>query len=642
MFTTLVRRVALPTLLVLLASPVASFAQAPGERSALPPQDCDRACLMGYVHDYMSALARRSTAGLKLAPGVRYTENNVEMPLGKEGIWATATGVAPTGLEAADVQRGEAAWIGAVDEHGAPVYFGLRLKVQDRLITEVESVVVRNSGLPLPWGDFSRLVHDPAFGEVLPEESRRPRERLRAVADSYFNTVELNDGVVFAPFHADCARIENGIITTRATALSGPGGGDASSISPGCEAQFKLGIYRINKRIRERRYPIIDEERGVVVATGFFDHANGFDRYKLTDGREMRTALKWPNSISLVEAFKIVDGRIYRIETVFSYVPYFMPSPYYLHPVPPAAPKAPVAGRAAVCDEACLLGIGDRFMDALAARTPGSIPWAATVRYSENGVPMAIGDGLWASIRNKAPQGLRIADATTGSFAWYGLVYDHDAPAYAGLRLKVEGGRIAEVEAVVARERNPGPWLAPAQFAQDAAFAQELPAGERASRRQLVAAVEGYARTMERNDGKLFARFDAACARRENGQVVTQAGGASAVIARNAGELAQGCEAQLKLGLYRPLEQLRNRRYPVVDPVRGLVVAQSIADFPMRDTKYTTSDGRALTTSANFPVSRELFEVLRVRGGRIEKVDAVSVFQPYHMASPWVAVEPRR
>ncbi len=611
----------------------AALSQAPGERSALAPQDCNRACLMEFVHDYMAALGKRSAAGLPLAAGVRFTENNVEMPLGRAGLWATATGIASTALEAADTQRGEAAWIGAVDEHGSPVYYGMRLKVQDRQISEVETIVVRNSGLPLPFGDFSKLVHDPSFGEVLADTQRRPRERLRAVADSYFNTVELNDGTVFAPFHEDCGRIENGIQTTRASAESA---GNASSISPGCEAQFKLGIYYINKRVRERRYPIIDEERGVVVATGFFDHANSFDRYRLTDGREMRTALKWPNSISLVEAFKIVDGKIYRIETVFSYVPYFMPSPFYLHPqTAPPARGAGLPGRAALCDEACLLQVGDRFMDALAARRPADIPWAATVRYSENGVPMAVGDGLWASIRSKGADALRVADTRSGSVGWYGLVYDHDAPAYAGIRLKVVAGQVAEVEAIVARERNPGPWLAPAQFQLDPAFSTPLPSGERGSRQQLIAAVEGYARSMERNNGSVHTRIDPQCTRRENGRVVTQPQGASAVIAANAGELAWGCEAQLKLGLYRPLEQLRNRRYPVVDEARGLVLTLSIADFGLRETAYKTRDGVERPTAVRYPSSRELFEVYRVRGGRIEKVDAVSVHQPYLMPSPW-------
>jgi hypothetical protein len=573
----------------------AARAQAPGERSALPPRDCDRACLVGIVNDYLAALGRRDPSRLPLAPDVRYAENDVELPHGKAGIWATATGVAPTGLTAADPSRGEVAWIGAVDEHGAPVYYGLRLQVRDRRITEAEAVVVRNSGLPLPWGDFAKLEHDPAFNEVLPEASRRPRERLRAVADSYFNTVELNDGVVFAPFHEDCARIENGISTTRASATAGPGGsGNASSISPGCEAQFRLGIYYINKRIRERRYPVIDEERGVVVATGFFDHANGFDRYKLTDGREMRTALKWPNSISLVEAFKIVDGKIFRIETVFSYVPYFMPNPFYVHPAPPPPPRVRPTTREAPCaDVACLQATGDAVVEALVARRHQDIRWADIVRYSENGVSMAIGDGLWASVRSKGAEAVRVADPVTGNYAWYGLLYDHDAPAYAGLRVKLAGRRVAEIEAVVARERNPGPWLPPAQYRVDAATGAALPPGERAARRQLLAAVE---------------RAGEGAPRVENGQA---------------------------LAPRRLPQPLRAARVIAVDEARGIVVRQGLADYRERETPYVPADGGKAPVAVNQPVTRELFEVWRVRGGSAVRVDAVSVFQPYGMPTPW-------
>ena len=80
--------------------------------------------------------------------------------------------------------------------------------------------------------------------------------------------------------------------------------------------------------MRERRFPLIDEERGIVVATGFFDHANSFDSYKLTNGSTMKTALKWPNSITLLEAFRIRSGKIHRIEAIFTYVPYFMHNPW--------------------------------------------------------------------------------------------------------------------------------------------------------------------------------------------------------------------------------------------------------------------------------------------------------------------------
>jgi len=308
-----------------LASPAA--AQAPGQPSAWITPPCDHACLTGYLDRYMDALVHQAPGRVPLAKGAMFTENDVAMPIGK-GLWRTISGVGDKTLELADTQTQEAAWFGLVYEHGKPAYFGLRLQVEDGKVAQVETLVVRQLGLPAPFGDVAKYSHDPAFAGVLPPEQRRPRERLRAVADSYFNTVELNDGTVFAPFDADCGRIENGISTTAAS-----GGMGAANIAPGCEAQFRLGIYKINKRVRERRYFLIDEERGVVVATGFFDHANAFDSYQTTDGKTMKTALKWPNSISLMEAFKIRDGKIWRVEAIFTYVPYFMHNPW----APPAA-----------------------------------------------------------------------------------------------------------------------------------------------------------------------------------------------------------------------------------------------------------------------------------------------------------------
>ena len=120
----------------------------------------------------------------------------------------------------------------------------------------------------------------------------------------------------------DCGRLENGVLTTSAAE------GTSGVVAQGCIDQLELGIYRINKRIRERRYPLVDTERGVVVSSAFFDHANTFSRYSLTDGREMDTLLKWPNSITLLEAFRVRDGKIHRIEALFTYVPYFMHSPW--------------------------------------------------------------------------------------------------------------------------------------------------------------------------------------------------------------------------------------------------------------------------------------------------------------------------
>jgi hypothetical protein len=606
-----------------------AMARAPGESTAWRVSDCDHACLSKHVTDYMAALARRNPGALKVHKNIRFTENNVELPFGKEGFWATATAVAPTGLIAADAESGNAAWLGTAEENGKPVYFAMRLGVRDGALVEVETIVVRNTGLPLPFADVTKVVHDPTFNQILPPEQRRSRERLRAVADGYFNTVELNDGNIFTPFDIECGRLENGILTTAGN-TAGAGG-----ISAGCEAGLKTGMYRINKRIRERRYPVIDVERGVVVSTGFFDHANEFDRYKLVDGREQRTALKWPNSISLIEAFRVKDSKIHRIEAVFTYVPHMMHNPYYEYlPVgpPPAEDPATLKEK---CDKACLLSVGDRFMTAIAAQKPADVPWAKDVKFTENGVGIQVGEGIWGSIRSKSEAALRVVDPVTGTYSWYGLIYDHDAPAYAGVRLKMKGAKVAEAEVIVARERNPGPWGDPKKFAVDARFEAMVPAAQRSSRAQLIALAQGYAQSMQRNDGTLQAKFDSGCHRTENGMVVSQGDVGSIGLVKSPGKLAQGCEAQLKLGLYRPVDRVRGRRVLAVDEERGLVIMGTIADFGLAQRQYTLTNGSKVESDRFHAMSRELYEVFKIADGRIQAVEAVSVDQPYGMPVAW-------
>jgi hypothetical protein len=614
-----------------VSSPQA-LAQAPGEPSAVVAMDCDYKCLTGFVRGYMTALAKKDVTRVRFASNARFTENDVELALGHEGLWKTVTGVAPNALEAADVTTGMGAWIGTVEENGEPAYYGMRLRVQDMQIVEVETIVVRKTGLPLPFGDTKTLTHDPAFAEVLTPDQRRPRERLHAVADSYFNTVELNDGIVFAPFDSECARTENGIVTTAAAP------GSAGNIAAGCENQFKLGIYRINKRIRERRYTLIDEERGVVVATGFFDHANYFDTYKTTDGKERKTALKWPNSISLVEAFKIRDGRIYRIEAIFTYVPYSMHSPFYDHQ-PVQRPVTPVEMRnpkAKPCDRKCLIGVADSYTAALVTQKPQDVSWAPRVRFTENSVPLMIGDGLWGSARKKSSTPLYVTDPANGTVVWYGLVEEHDAPAYLSVRLKVQDGRISEVESAVSRKFNPGPFGDPAAYRIDPLLDQVLTPALRQPRERMEALVEGYYDTKQLNDGTLFTQFDPTCARRDNGLDVTDGVGNAAVVAKASAAGVKGCEAQFKLGLYKPVDRVRSRRVLAVDEERGLVVATAFSDFAIDVPRYSTTDGTIRETQEKSPSSRESVDVFKIRSGRIVRVEAVSVFQPYGMRSPWV------
>jgi len=51
--------------------------------------------------------------------------------------------------------------------------------------------------------------------------------------------------------------------------------------------QFDTGFSSFITEIRERRFPVVDEERGLVYAIVFFDHAGTVPTVKLTDGTTM-------------------------------------------------------------------------------------------------------------------------------------------------------------------------------------------------------------------------------------------------------------------------------------------------------------------------------------------------------------------
>ncbi|HUN25122.1 MAG TPA: hypothetical protein VMU67_02360 [Steroidobacteraceae bacterium] len=597
-------------------------AQAPGEPSALWPRDCDRACLIGIARRYMDALVHHDPSRAPFAVRARFTENDVPMTIGRDGLWGTINAASSTALTAADTETGNVAWFGTVEEHGSPAYYAMRLQIRARRITEVETVIERKPGLPAAFGDPTKLIHDPAFADVLAPRERRGRERLRDVANGYFSTIARNDGDLFTQFDPDCERLENGISTT-----SGRFGSAGSA--QGCEAQFRLGLFRINKRVRERRFPIIDEERGVVVATGFFDHDNSFDQYRTTDGKLHETLLKWPNSLSLMEAFKIRNGRIYRVEAVYTYVPYFMSSPWLEPQTPAVEADVPAAPSHLDCDRACLIRIAEEYMRALVAHDPRSLPWAVRVRYTENSVPMMIGDGQWGSVDWASPSPLHAADPATGNVAWVGVVREHGQAAYYAMRVKVENRRISEVEAVIDGKGEPGPFGDPDKAVHDPAFQEVLTPDERVPRERLIALANGYFSTLQRNDGTIHTRFDPQCGRTENGISTTFGHFGSAAI-------AQGCEAQFKLGLYRYDDAVRARRYELVDVERGVVVATGYIDHSARITEFKRTDGKLRTAPYLSPNSLGFMEVFKIRKGRVYRVESVFCELPYLMRSPWL------
>jgi hypothetical protein len=298
-----------------LAAAAASAEQGPATGG------CDRACLNQVLERYLGAMRDHDPAQVPWASTARYTENNVALRVG-DGLWATTLGFGDFVVRFADQQTGEIGYDGILREADAASPFALRLKVVGGRVAEAEAIIARPSEAGVPFVNTVRTPV-PVLDEILPPAERSTRARMIALADGYFSTLQQNDGRLHTVFDPHCNRNEDGFQTTNHPAT--PYG---FIMALGCADQFRLGFYRFDDRLRDRRYLVIDEERGLIMAGGFIDHSGRITDYRLTDGRQMKANISHPNSLCLLETFRIKAGKIQQVEAVFTAVPYRMPSPW--------------------------------------------------------------------------------------------------------------------------------------------------------------------------------------------------------------------------------------------------------------------------------------------------------------------------
>lgn len=281
------------------------------------------------------------------------------------------------------------------------------------------------------------------------------------------------------------------------------------------------------------------------------------------------------------------------------------------------------------CGKACLLTLADSTIAAIAAKDFRSLPWADPVRFSENNVPLMIGDGWWgsagATIGRKA---FAMADPATGNVVWFGTIWDHDAPSFGAIRIAAPEGRITELEVIAARTPWPIPFGNPTAFSFSPGMATPLAAGKRRSRERLADLADAYLATKQRNNGKLLADFAPGCTMIENGVQISSAEGEIEPQKKD-------CAAVLRAGLFAPVERIRDRRFPVIDAERGLVLAISVQDLPAREEAFRAADGKKVTLKRPYPMSRLAAELVRIDGDEVQGIEGVVASLPYRMPTPW-------
>jgi hypothetical protein len=290
---TRIRRAAVVFFLVLSAVggwPGPQLAAA-ADMSQAAAADCNRHCLLSILTTYTEALVDNDASRLAIAPQLRVTSNGAVTTLGHGQVWGAVKRI-PYRHAFVDPVSGAAVFYGTLTNTPSRDaeqwwFYVVRLKVVRQQVTEIEEISYDGTlgGTPASSLELPHSIYD----TYLPAAERSTRAQLFAIADKYFDAVTGTLNYHDVPWHPECQRIELGTFTVN------------SRLGPGsCGGEFKDPKMRWT--VRNRRFYIADEERGVVLAIGNF-----------------MTPPELPNNNGSVvfEVFKIQDGLIRHIEAFF-------------------------------------------------------------------------------------------------------------------------------------------------------------------------------------------------------------------------------------------------------------------------------------------------------------------------------------
>lgn len=420
-----------------------------------------RAEMEWLVVEYLAALVASAPERLPLASDVVFAENDQPIPLGTAG-WQTIDSLGRYRHIVCDLETQNVGFIANVSEGGLGAVLIVRLGLRAGQIAEIEQYVVRDPGA---YDRYEELgAPEPIWLEPIPQAARQSREALEAVAWMYFQTLERNDGAGIYPFTPDCSRLELGRQSVARETNESYGHADSAVEFTTLKAreQYALGMMGYINRVRDRRALAIDPERGTVLASALFDMDGMTQKIDFAKGGvfEVPAYFRTPRTHHMNEAFKVVSGSFRYVEMTFLEVPYG---------TRPAWNKAPSATRTDVrhaplptpiasVDRAGLLQLVDSFLGALIRCCPCDLPLADSCIYTENGVRVELGDGLWKSVSGLRSYRVSLADPQSGQAAVLCALDENGYFLVLAARLKVAAGLITEIETIAARPERTEEW----------------------------------------------------------------------------------------------------------------------------------------------------------------------------------------
>lgn len=263
---------------------------------------CDRACLTGFADTYFKALVDNRAGAVPLAPDVKVTLNGQGMKL-DQAFWESAERTIYR-WDIVNEQRGDVASEAVVvNADGSKTMYMARLKVMNGKITEVETIKANKGEADRLWDPDNLTAVSPALQLTIREADQDSYYGLIAAAESYWRAFQTNSTEAYHPasLMPDARRFENGVQTTGLVR-----NGVYASASEG----FDKGRFK-GRNLWDRRYPVVDTERGIVLS---------IVRFGLKDGMKSESAAT-TNDRLVAEFFAVKSGKIQEIHAVLFNLP---------------------------------------------------------------------------------------------------------------------------------------------------------------------------------------------------------------------------------------------------------------------------------------------------------------------------------
>ena len=127
----------------------------------------------------------------------------------------------------------------------------------------------------------------------------------------------------------------------------------------------------------------------------------------------------------------------------------------------------------------------DSYLDAMAKHDPSKLPVAASVKFTENGKALKLGEGFWKTAGASSYR-LYALDPQAGDAAAQAVVAENGDLDTFFVRLKLKHKKITEAETLVCRKGQAGFFAPEKMTTAPAAYSEPLTESEQSTRSQLI------------------------------------------------------------------------------------------------------------------------------------------------------------